>query len=179
MIKQSMTLFIHTENQKKIINKSDTDAFETIYTTIISNIQKILGKCADWITNLVIDDNNNISNYNPLSGCSDIKLPKELDHPRKGLINIQSIDDNECFKWSLFRYLNPSDHNPKQITKTNKNFPQNIDFKDIKSPFKVRDIYQTEKKNSIGNSVFGYENKEKHPIYVSKKVVKKKHVDLL
>ena len=25
------------------------------------------------------------------------------------------------------------------------------------------------KKNSIGITVFGYENKEKHPIYVSKK----------
>ena len=24
--------------------------------------------------------------------------PKELDHPKKGLINIQNIDDNECFK---------------------------------------------------------------------------------
>ena len=35
------------------------------------------------------------------------------------------------------------------------------------------------KKNSFGISVFGYENKEKHPIYVSKKCCKEKHVDLL
>ena len=35
------------------------------------------------------------------------------------------------------------------------------------------------KKNSAGISVFGYENKEKHPIYVSKKCCKEKHVDLL
>ena len=32
-----------------------------------------------------------------------IKLPKELDHPRKGLINIQNIDDNECFKGTLMQ----------------------------------------------------------------------------
>ena len=30
--------------------------------------------------------------YNPLAGSSYIKLPKELEHPRKGLINIQNID---------------------------------------------------------------------------------------
>ena len=29
------------------------------------------------------------------------------------------------------------------------------------------------------NSVFGYENKEKHPIYVSKKCYEEKHADLL
>ena len=35
------------------------------------------------------------------------------------------------------------------------------------------------KKNFIGISVFGYENKEKHPIYVSKGCCKEKHLDLL
>ena len=36
-----------------------------------------------------------------------------------------------------------------------------------------------EKKNSIGISVFGYENKEKYPIYLSKKCCEEKHVELL
>ena len=39
-----------------------------------------------------------ISKYNPLLGSSYIKLPRELDHPRKVLINVQNTDDNECFK---------------------------------------------------------------------------------
>ena len=50
-----------------------------------------------------------ISKYYPLAGNSYIKLPKELDHPRKGLINVQNNNDNECFKWCLVRYLNPAD----------------------------------------------------------------------
>ena len=53
--------------------------------------------------------------YNPLAGSSYIKLPKELDHPRKELINIQNADDNECFTCCLVRYLNPADHNPARI----------------------------------------------------------------
>ena len=36
-----------------------------------------------------------------------------------------------------------------------------------------------EKNNSIVISVFGYENKEKHPVGVSKKCCEEKHVDLL
>ena len=44
---------------------------------------------------------------------------------------------------------------------------------------KIRDIHKIEKKNSIGISVFGYENKEKHPIYLSTKCCEDKHIDLL
>ena len=44
---------------------------------------------------------------------------------------------------------------------------------------KTRDIHKLEKKNYIGISVFGYENKVKYPIYVSKKCCEDKHVDLL
>ena len=48
----------------------------------------------------------------------------------------------------------------------------------MKFPVKIRDIRKIEKKNSIGISVFGYENKEKHPIYLSKNCYEGKHVNL-
>ena len=35
------------------------------------------------------------------------------------------------------------------------------------------------KKNSLGISVFGFENKKKHPIYVSKQRCGEKHLDFL
>ena len=89
------------------------------------------------------------------------------------MINIQNIDDNECFKWIRVRYLNPADRNPPRITKADKEFAKKLEFKNMKFTAKIRAIYKIEKKISIGISVFGYENKEKHPIYVSKNAVKK------
>ena len=77
------------------------------------------------------------------------------------MINIQNIDDNQCFKWSIVRYLNPPDHHPAIITKAEKDFAKKLDFKDLKLPVKIRDIHKIEKNNSIGISVFGYENKKK------------------
>ena len=45
-----------------IINESDIDAgFELINTTIISHLQKYLGKGSDWIINSVISHAVNIS----------------------------------------------------------------------------------------------------------------------
>ena len=60
--------------------------------------------------------------YNPIAGGNYIKLSKELDHPRKGLINIQNIDDNKCFKWFLVKYLHPADHHPARIKNADKIF---------------------------------------------------------
>ena len=92
-----------------IINEGNTDdVFQSIYTTIITNIQKCLGKGSDWIIDSVIDHIISIPKYNPLAESSYIKFSKELGHPTKGLINIQNIDDNECFNWSIVRYLNPT-----------------------------------------------------------------------
>ena len=92
------TIFYSNPKAQAIINKSDIDdLFESIYTTIISNIQKYLGKGSGWIINSVID-HINISKYNILTGNSYIKLPEELNHSKKGLIDIQNFDDNECFK---------------------------------------------------------------------------------
>ena len=101
-----------------------------IYATIIPNIQKYLGKSSGWIIDSVNDHNISISEYNPLAGSSYIKLPKELDHPKKGLINIQNIDDNECFKWTRLRYLNPADNNLRRITKVNKKFIKILSLKE-------------------------------------------------
>ena len=81
------------------INESGIDdVFKSIYTTIIINIQKSLGKGTGWIIDSVIDHTISISKYNPLCGSSYIKFSKEVDHPTKGLIKIQNTDHNEWFK---------------------------------------------------------------------------------
>ena len=141
--------------------------------TIIINIQKYLGKGSGCITDSVIDHTIRLSKYNPLAGSIYIKLPKELDHPRKELINIQNIDDKKCFKWSIVRYLNLADRIPAGIRKADKEFVKKLDFKYIKFPVKIRDIHQIEKKNPIGISVFAYKKKEKIQSMYQKGVVKK------
>ena len=79
----------------------------------------------------------------------------------------------------MVRYLNPTNHHPARITKADKDFSKRLEFKEINFPVKITDIHKLEKKNVMGISVFGYENKEKHPIYESKECCEEKHVDLL
>ena len=89
------TLYLHSKAETIIDeNEIDDNAFKSIYTTVISKLQKYLGNDSGWITDSVIGHNINISNYNPLAGNRYLKLLKEWDHPWKELINIQNIDDN-------------------------------------------------------------------------------------
>ena len=69
--------FYSSSKAEIIINEGDIDdAFQSIYTTIIRNIQKSSGKGSSWIINSVIDDTIIISKYNPLAGSSYLKFPK-------------------------------------------------------------------------------------------------------
>ena len=116
-MQQNITLLILTQKQKKIINATDIDdVFESIYTTLISNIQKYLGKAAknparSWVIDLVVSHTINILRFNRLPGSSYIKLSIDLYYQRKGLISIQK----ECFKWCLVRYAHPTDHNQRKL----------------------------------------------------------------
>ena len=87
-----MASFYLNSNVDTAINESViNDAFGSIYTTIISNIQKALWKGLSWINDSVIDQSFNISKYNIMAHNSYIKLPKELSHVKQVLINIQNI----------------------------------------------------------------------------------------
>ena len=74
-----------------------------------------------------------------------IKLPKELNHPKKGLINIQIIGDNECFQWCLVRQLHPAVRNPRRITKDGKLFGDKLNFQDMKFFVKIKDTHKIKK----------------------------------
>ena len=62
------------------------------------------------------------------------------------MINIQNTDDNECFKWCLVRCVNPTDHNPRKITKIDKDLTKRFDLKNVTFSVKIRDVHKIEKK---------------------------------
>ena len=81
------------------------------------------------------------------------KFPKELDHKKKVFINIQNIDNNGYFRWCLVRFLHPVNHNPKGITRPDKDLAKELAFKDIQFPIKIIGIRKIRKKNCVVISV--------------------------
>ena len=161
-----------------IINETD------IKLAIQDSQQQILNKIAQWISEgsgwtIQSIENHyiNIVNYSPLKGSSYIKLPQELWHSAKGLINMKN-KDNECFRWCHIRHLNPQDKDPQRIKKTDKQYIEKLDYSSIEFPVTVKQINKIEKQNNICINLFGYEEKQKFPIYISKEKYQD-HMELL
>ena len=95
----------------------------------------------------------------------------------KGLINLKN-KDNECFRWCHIRYLNHQDRNPQRIKNTDKEYISKLDYSGINFPVELNQYNKIEKQNEININVFGYENKQPYPIYISKEKYEK-HLELL
>ena len=173
--------FVKHSNDKKILKNgyfnSTTDLIinETDITLAIqASQQQILNKIAQWISessNWTIQslENHylNIVKHEPLNGSSYIQLPQELRNSAKGLINMKN-KDNECFRWCHIRHLNTQDKYPQRIKKTDKQYIEKLDYSGIEFPVGIKQYNRIEKQNNIKINVFGYEEKQPYPIYVSK-----------
>ena len=84
IIQQNEAFSIWSQKWKRLLVKENNDnLFESIHNTITSSIQKSLGKNSCRIIDSVANHTIIISKYNSLAGSIYIKLPKELDHPKK------------------------------------------------------------------------------------------------
>ena len=79
-------------------------------------IDNWINEGSGWVIEEILNQYLSVSVYSPLIGSTYIKLPDELKHSKKGLINIEN-DDNKCFLLCHVRHLNLIDKNPQRITK--------------------------------------------------------------
>ena len=151
-----------------ITNVSDIKAsLEMSQGTIMNYIVERLKQRSGWTIDGVLEHYFNVVNYKPLQGKSYIPLPKELQNNLKGLINLKN-EDNECFRWCHIRHLNPQEVHPDHIKKTDKKMVQELNYQGVDFPVSLKDYNKIEEQNNININVFGYENKQFYPIYVSK-----------
>ena len=163
---------------KTIINKTQiTEELQSSKHEILNITAQWISEGSGWTIESVDNHYLNIVQYEPMKGSSYIELPQDLKHHRKGLINLKN-NDNECFRWCHIRYLNPQDKCPQRIKKIDKEYINKSDYSGIEFPVTVKQYNKIEKQNEININVFGYENKQPYPIYISKEKYEK-HLELL
>ena len=163
---------------KTIINKTHiTEELQSSKHEILNITAPWISEGSGWTIESVDNHYLNIVQYEPIKGSSYIELPQELKHHKKGLINMKN-NDNECFRWCHIRYLNPQEKDPQRIKKIDKEYINQLDYSGIEFPVTVKQYNKIEKQNEININVFGYENKQPYPIYISKEKYEK-HLELL
>lgn len=91
----------------------------------LNQMPKLFSEGSGWTIQSVDNHYLNVVKYKPIKGSSYIKLPKELQHVKKGLINIKNRD-KECFRWCHIRHFNPQATNPQRIKKVDQAYVNNF-----------------------------------------------------
>ena len=171
------TAYFNSSVQTIINNTEIDESLQVSKQDMLNKISVWISEGSGWTVESVENHYLNVVKYKPMRGSSYIKLPHELRNSSKSLINIKN-SDNECFRWCHIRYLNPQDKDPQRIKKSDKAFIENLDYSGIEFPVTTKQYNKIEKKNEININVFGYEEKQKYPIYVSKEKYKD-HINIL
>ena len=171
------TAYFNSKPQIIINNTEILESLQLSKQLILNLIAQWISEGSGWTIQSVDNHYLNIVQYQPMKGSSYIELPQELRHNKKGLINMKN-KDNKCFRWCHIRYLNPQDKYPQRIKKSDKEFIKKLDYSEIEFPVTINQYNKIEKQNEININVFGYENKQPYPIYISKEKYEK-HMELL
>ena len=158
--------FFNSKPQTIINNLSISESLQTSKQQILNFVAQWISLGSRWVIQSVDSHFINLVKYEPLKGSSYIQLPTELRNSAKGLINLKN-DDNECFRWCHTRHLNPQDKYPQRIKKSDRKYVDKLNYKGIEFPVTTKQYNKIEKLNEININVFGYEDKQPYPIYVS------------
>ena len=169
--------YFNSASQTIINQVGISESLKISSENIINKIAQWISEGSGWTVKEINDHYLNIAKYEPMKGSSYIQLPKELRNSAKGLINMKN-KDNECFRWCHIRHLNPQEKFPQRIKKVDKPYIEKLNYSGIEFPVCVKHYNKIEKQNSININVFGYENKQPYPIYISKEK-NEDHMELL
>ena len=103
-------------HSKKEVNLESTDADELyaeMKDRVIEDLTNFLQGGSGWRFRSIVSLNVFTVEYKPLKGSSYIPLPKNFKN-KKAIINMENEDD-QCFKWSVTRALNPKDKNSEKV----------------------------------------------------------------
>ena len=169
--------YFNSKVQTIINNTEINEALQMSKQNLLNQISQWISEGSGWTIQSVDSHYLNIVKYKPMKGSSYIQLPNELRNSAKGLINMKN-EDNECFRWCHIRHINPQEKYPQRIKKADRQYVEKLDYSGVEFPVSVKHYNKIEKQNSINISVFGYEDRQPYPIYVSKEKYED-HMELL
>ena len=156
-------------NSDTVENLEGTDeliVYDTFVQTIEERIQNFNQRGSNWRFERVLFLDVHFTDFIPLRGSTFLPLPKKITG-KKAVINMKN-DDDQCFKWSVTRALNPVDKKPKRITTEYKEQSERLDWSGLKFPVKLNQIAIFEKTNpQITVNVFGFDETI-YPLRISK-----------
>ena len=159
---QILNTFFHSETVENLEGTDESVIYDRSIQTIEERIQNFNQRGFQRVLSLDV----HFTDFQPLRGSTFLPLPSKIA-TKKAVINMKNNDD-QCFKWSVVRALNPVDIHPERITKELKEQSERLDWSGLKFPVDLKQIIIFEKLNpQISINVFGFEG-DVYPLRLSK-----------
>ena len=161
---------------KTFINIEETNEYDIINHMIEDMLEKIDNfqmSGSGWYFKELKRLEIHVVEYKPMKGSSYIPLPNFIMR-KKAIINMENKDD-KCFLWCVLRYLHPREKHSTRINDLKK-YENDLNFKGIDFPVKVKDIQKFENYNPDipGINVFSINDNNKiYPLRLNQKDAKK------
>ena len=164
---QHSTVYFQSKTYTNIEETNEYDSH--MIEEILEKINNYQNNGSGWYFKEIISLEIHIVEYKPMRGGSYIPLP-EFIKKKNAIINIKNKDD-KCFLWSVLRYLRPVQKNGERINDLKK-YENDLNFKEINFPVKVKDITKFENNNPDlpGINVFSVNDNNKiYPLKINQK----------
>ena len=164
---QILNSFFHSDTVENLEGTDESVIYNTFIQTIEERIQNFNQRGSNWRFERVLSLDIHFTDFIPLRGSTFLPLPRKIA-TKKAVINMKN-DDDQCFKWSVTRSLNPVDVHPERRTKELKEQSERLDWSGLEFPVKLNQIIIFEKLNpQISINVFGFEDRVVYPLRLSK-----------
>ena len=174
---QILNTFFHSETVENLEGTDEREIYDRAVQTIEERIQNFNQRGSNWRFERVLSLDIHFTDFQPLRGSSFLQLPKKI-RDKKAVINMKN-NDEQCFKWSVTRALNPVEKNSERVSKELNDQSERLDWSGLKFPVKLGQVVIFEKKNpQISINVFGFEG-DVYPLRLSKRSEREQTINLL
>ena len=174
---QILNTFFHSETVENLEGTDEREIYDGFMQTIEERIQNFNKRGSNWRFQRVLSLDIHFTDFQPLRGSTFLPLPRKISS-KKAVINMKNTDD-QCFKWSVTRALNPVEKNSERVSKELKDQSERLDWSGLKFPVDLKQIIIFEKNNpQISINVFGFEG-DVYPLRLSKHSEREQTINLL
>ncbi|GBO29059.1 hypothetical protein AVEN_122502-1 [Araneus ventricosus] len=165
---ERVTPYFRSNVQIELVDDTVGDHVPASFTKILEAVDEFIIRGSGWILDKIVHFELCVAKYQPLRASSYIILPKKLVD-KKAVLNIQN-EDQKCLVWCLIAHkLNILAHDSYRVSHYTPH-EQEIKLYGVECPVPLKKIPIVERLNNLRINVFGYEENEVFPLYVSKRV---------
>lgn len=165
---QIITPYFRSKCEIELLPTTIPEHIESAASKITQSLEDFVQMGSGWNLKKILEVCLFSAKYTPLGGSSYIPLSKKIQ-AKRAVLNIQN-EDQKCLVWCLLAHkLNITrEHNPHRVSHY-LSHEHEIQLGSLSHPIPVTKIYIMEKLNNLRINVFGCEEDEVFPLYISER----------